>query len=58
MQMVEAFLQGPLEAAGSRGMTSGEGQGAPDSEHMALKANSRWHQLLKVTLLLRQWPHL
>lgn len=56
--MVEAFLQGPLEAAGSRGMTSGEGQGAPDSKHMALKANSRWHQLLKVTLLLRQWLHL
>lgn len=58
MQMVEAFLQGPLEAAGSRGMTSGEGQGAPDSKHMALKANSRWHQLLKVTILLRQWLHL
>lgn len=36
----------PQEAS----VTSGEGQRAPDGKHMALKANSRWHQLLKVTL--------
>lgn len=27
-----------------------EGQRVPDGKHMALKANSGWHQLLKVTL--------
>lgn len=32
------------------GITSGGGQRAPDDKHMALKANSGWHQLLKVTL--------
>lgn len=33
-----------------RDITSGEGQGIPDDKHMALKAKSGRHQLLKVTL--------
>lgn len=42
--MVQALLQGSHHLWG--------GSGAPDSKHKALTANSGWHQLLKVTLLI------
>lgn len=52
MQRVEHWPRAALEAAWWGATATGRGQGSKAVKHMALTASSRWHQLLKVTLLI------